>query len=82
MTREGLHRFFSDVLNIFPEFFGFFIIQYQRGVIRGPSHINFYGYRILPDLHFAMGDAIKIQCAVTDSNEVHSPAPFPPVSVG
>ncbi len=57
---SGLHGLFSDILNILPEFFGFFLIQHHRGVIRGPCHVYLYRYGILPDLHFAMSDAIKI----------------------
>lgn len=59
-ARAGSDRLFSDILNILPEFFGFFLIQHYRGVIRGPGHVYFDRYGVLPDLHFAMGDAIKI----------------------
>lgn len=76
------HRLFSDIFNIFPEFFGFCLIQHHWGVICGPGHVYLYRYGILPDLHFAMSDAIKIERTVPDSNKVHDPAPFPPVSVG
>lgn len=71
-----LNRFLRDVLHVFPKLLRFFFVQDHRSIIRRPGHINFHGYGVMPDLHFAMRNSIKVQCAITDPNKMHAAAPF------
>ena len=60
MTSDRINRLFCNVLNVLPELLCFFFIQDNRGIIRGPSHKNLNGDRVMPDLQFTMRDSIKV----------------------
>ena len=78
MISAQSNRLFRNVLNVLPELLRFFFVQDDRSIIRRPRHKNLYGYRVMPDLHFTMRDAVKVQRAISDPEKMHTAAPFTP----
>jgi len=71
-AQPELDRFLRDMLDVLPETLRFFLIKNHRGIVRCPSHKNFDRYCVVPDLHFAMRDPIKIQGTISDPDKVHN----------
>lgn len=72
---SGLDRLLRDVLYILPELLRFVLVEDQRGVVRRPGHKQLHGNRIMPDLNFTMGDEVKVDGSVSNTDKMHGRSP-------